>query len=141
MPYGALPQIGRDYAAALAGKIVIDCGNPRADRDGPMANDAIARGTGIASAEYLPGTRLVRAFNAISSAEVSGEAHRSGELIGVPIAGDDEEAVRTVVQLVRDVGFDPVIVGGLQRAREFDRGTEVYVRGLTAVELQAALNL
>ena len=28
VPYGALPQIGRDYAAALAGKIVIDCGNP-----------------------------------------------------------------------------------------------------------------
>ena len=141
VPYGALPQIGRDYAAAMAGKIGIDCGNPRADRDGPMADEAIARGTGIASAEYLPGTRLVRAFNAISSVEVSREAHRSGELIGVPIAGDDEEAVRTVVQLVRDVGFDPVIVGGLERAREFDRGTEVYVRGLTAVELRAALNL
>ena len=140
-PYGALPQIGRDYAAAMEGKIVIDCGNPRVDRDGPMADEAIARGTGVASTEYLPGTRLVRAFNAISSVEVSREAHRSGELIGVPIAGDDEEAVGTVAQLVRDVGFDPVIVGGLERASEFDRGTEVYVRGLTAVELRAALNL
>ena len=125
----------------MAGKIVIDRGNPRDDRDGPMADEAIARGTGVASAEYLPGTRLVRALNAISSVEVSREAHRSGELIGVPIAGDDEEAVGTVVQLVRDAGFDPVIVGGLERAREFDRGTEVYVRGLTAVELRAALNL
>ena len=141
VPYGALPQIGEDYAAQMAGKIVIDCGNPRADRDGPMADDAIARGTGIAGAEYLPGTRLVRALNAISFTHVNQQAHREGELIGVPIAGDDPEAVRIATQLVSDAGFDPVVVGGLDSARRFDRGTEVYVRGLTAQEIREALNL
>jgi 8-hydroxy-5-deazaflavin:NADPH oxidoreductase len=141
VPYGALPQIGEDYAAQMAGKIVIDCGNPRADRDGPMADDAIARGTGIVGAEYLPGTRLVRALNAISFMQVNQQAHREGELIGVPIAGDDPEAVRIAIQLVSDAGFDPVVVGGLDSARRFDRGTEVYVRGLTAREIRDVLNL
>lgn len=141
VPYGALPQIGADYAAAMAGKIVIECGNPRADRDGPMADAAIAKGTGVASAEYLPGVRLVRAFNAISYLEVDREAHRSGELIGVPIAGDDAGAVAVASQLVSDCGFEPVVVGGLARAREFDRGTEVYVKGMTANQLRAALRL
>ncbi|MSR11693.1 MAG: NADP oxidoreductase [Gammaproteobacteria bacterium] len=141
VPYGALPQIGDDYAAAMAGKIVIECGNPRADRDGPMADAAIAMGTGVASAEYLPGVRLVRALNAISFVEVNNEAHRAGELIGVPIAGDDAGAVAVATQLVSDCGFEPVVVGGLARAREFDRGTEVYVRGLTAQQLRAALHL
>ena len=141
VPYGALPQIGQDFATAMQGKVVIECGNPRADRDGPMADAAIAKGTGIASEEYLPGVRLVRALNAISFAEVEQQAHRQGELIGVPIAGDDADAVAIASQLVTDCGFDPVVVGGLQRAREFDRGTEVYVKGLTAQQLRTALNL
>ncbi len=141
VPYGALPQVGADYAAAMAGKIVIDCANPRADRDGPMADAAIAKGTGIASAEYFPGTRLVRAFNAVSFAMVENEHHREGERIGIPVAGDDAEAVAVTERLVRDAGFDPVVVGPLSSARRFDRGTDVYVRGMTAAQLRQALGL
>jgi predicted dinucleotide-binding enzyme len=44
-------------------------------------------------------------------------------------------------QLVSDAGFDPVPVGGLARARDFDYGTPVYVRGMTAAELRKALGL
>lgn len=141
VPYGALPQVGKDYGPLMKGKVVIELGNPRADRDGPMANDAIKKGTGIASAEYLPGVRLVRAFNALSFIQVEREAHRAGEKLGIPIAGDDPAAVATVVQLVQDAGFDPVVVGGLARAREFDTGTPVYVKGLTAAQLRTALKL
>jgi predicted dinucleotide-binding enzyme len=45
------------------------------------------------------------------------------------------------IELVEDSGFEPVFVGELERAREFDRGTAVYVRGMSAAELRAALNL
>lgn len=141
VPYGQLPQIGKDYAPLMKGKVVIDVGNPRADRDGPMATDAIKKGTGVASAEYLPGVRLVRAFNALSFVQVEREAHRAGEKLGIPVAGDDPAAVATVVRLVEDAGFDPVVVGGLARAREFDTGTPVYVKGLTARQLREALKL
>ena len=141
VPYGALPQIGRDYGPLMKGKVVIDVGNPRVDRDGPMAADALKKGTGVASAEYLPGVRLVRALNALSFVQVEREAHRAGEKLGIPIAGDDPEAVKTVVRLVEDAGFDPVVVGGLARAREFDAGTPVYVKGLTAAQLRTALKL
>lgn len=141
VPYGALPQIGKDYAPLMKGKVVIELGNPRADRDGPMAAEAIKKGTGVASAEYLPGVRLVRAFNALSFVQVEREAHRAGEQLGIPVAGDDPAAVATVVQLVQDAGFEPVVVGGLARAREFDTGTPVYVKGLTARQLRDALKL
>ena len=147
VPYGALPQVGRDYGPLMQGKVVIDLGNPREDRDGPMAVDAIARGTGVVSAEYLLGVRLVRALSAISSTQVRNAPHRCGtrldppERIGVPIAGDDPEAVEIATRLVEDAGFDPVLVGPLIRAREFDRGTEVYVRGRSGAELREALNL
>jgi predicted dinucleotide-binding enzyme len=141
VPYAALPQVGRDYAPLMQGKVVIDCGNPYPRRDGPMAEDALAKGTGVASAEFLPGVRLVRAFNAINYRSVEREAHRAGEQVGIPIASDDEDALRIVSDLVVDAGFDPVVVGPLARAREFDQGTPVYVTNMTAAQLREALGL
>jgi len=141
VPYGALPQVGRDLAHLLKGKIVIDVGNPRVDRDGEVGKDALARGTGVASKEHLPGVRLVRALNALSYVQVTKEAHRAGEKLGIPIAADDKEAIDLTVRLVEEAGFDPVVVGGLERAKEFDAGTPVYVKGLTAAQLKAALKL
>lgn len=141
VPYGALPQVGRDYAPLMKGKVVIDVGNPRVDRDGEVGKDGLARGTGVTSKEHLPGVRLVRALNALSFTQVTKEAHRAGEKLGIPIASDDAAAIAIAVQLVQDAGFDPVVVGGLARAREFDAGTPVYVKGLTAAQLKAALKL
>lgn len=141
VPYFATPQVGRDYAAELKGKVVLDTGNPYPGRDGDMANRDRKRGTGVASAEYLPGTRLVRAFNAINAGPLANQAFEKPEKLGIPLASDDAEAMKIASQLVSDAGFDPVPVGGLARAREFDVGTPVYVRGMTAAALRKALNL
>ena len=141
VPYAALPQVGRDYGPAMRGKVVIDCSNPYTERDGPMAAEALAMGAGLASAGFLPGVRLVRAFNAINYRSVESEAHRAGERVGIPIAGDDAEAVRVAASLVTDAGFDPVVVGPLARASAFDQGTAVYVTNMTAAELREALGL
>jgi predicted dinucleotide-binding enzyme len=141
VPYGALPQVGRDYAAELKGKVVLDAGNPYPSRDGEMAVRDRQRGTGVASAEYLPGTRLVRAFNAINSGPLERDAFHKPERLGIPLAADDAEAMKVAEQLVSDAGFDPVPVGKLSRARQFDYGTPVYVRGMTAAELRKNLKL
>jgi predicted dinucleotide-binding enzyme len=141
VPYGALPQIGRDLEKELKGKVVLDTGNPYPERDGDMALEARRKGTGIASAELLPGVRLVRAFNAISYRNLRSEAHRAGAPIGIPIAGDDDQALAVAMRLVRDAGFDPVLVGPLARAKSFDVGSPVYTQLLTARELRARLGL
>ena len=141
VPYGATPQVGRDYAAELKGKVVLDTGNPYPGRDGEMAVRDRKRGTGVASAEYLPGTRLVRAFNAINAGPLANEGFHKPERLGIPLASDDPLAMKIASQLVSDAGFDPVPVGGLARARDFDYGTPVYVRGMTAAELRKALGL
>jgi predicted dinucleotide-binding enzyme len=141
VPYGALPQIGRDYAAELKGKVVLETGNPYPGRDGDIALAARAKGTGVASAEYLPGVRLVRAFNSVGSFALRSEAHRAGERVGIPLAGDDKEALAVAARLVRDAGFEPVIVGPLARAKEFDVGTAVYGQAIAAGELRRRLGL
>jgi len=141
VPYGALPQVGRDLQAQLAGKIVLDTCNPYPSRDGDMAIEARRLGTGVADPKFLPGVRLVRAFNAINSGDLAADAHRAGDPVAIPLAGDDPQALEVAQRLVRDAGFEPVVVGPLSRAREFDVGTPVYTRIMTAPQLRAALGL
>jgi len=67
VPYHALPQVGQDYVDSLRNKIVLDACNAVAARDGPdIADEAEQNGIGITSQKYLPGTRLVRAFNTLN---------------------------------------------------------------------------
>jgi len=141
VPYSALPQIGRDLAAELKGKVVLDTCNPVPRRDGPMAEAARAKGTGVASPEYLPGVRLVRAFNSVGARFLQSEAHRAGEKLAIPLAADDPAALKIASRLVEDAGFEPVAVGPLARAIEFDTGTAVYGKALTARELRKALGI
>lgn len=141
VPYGALPQVGRDFGPAMRGKVVLETGNPFPQRDGVMAEPARARGTGLASAEFLPGVRLVRAFTSVPAGAVRDEAHRSGERVGVPLAADYRQALAIAERLVRDAGFEPVVVGGLADAKRFDVGSAVFGRAMTARELRAALGI
>lgn len=141
VPYHATAQVGRDYAAELKDKVVLDTGNPYPSRDGEMAVRDRQRGTGVASKEYLPGTKLVRAFNAINAGPLANEAFNKPERIGIPLASDYPEALKIAAQLVTDAGFDPVVVGDLSRAREFDFGTPVYVRSYPAAKIREVLGL
>jgi predicted dinucleotide-binding enzyme len=116
VPYGALPELGKSLAAEIKGKVVIDACNPFPARDGEIATQAREKGAGLTSAELLPGARIVRAFNAIGAARM-GSAHEAPGKVGMPIAGDDKEAITLASQLIRDVGYEPVLVGGLDKGK------------------------
>jgi 8-hydroxy-5-deazaflavin:NADPH oxidoreductase len=141
VPYGALPQVGRDHADALKGKVVLDACNAVAARDGAIAEEVERDGIGVTSQKYLPGTRLVRAFNTTSYMIFAREANRPDPKLAIPIAGDDSEAVSIAAALVRDAGFDPVIVGKLADARIFQRGGPGYGQPVSAAELRQKLSL
>jgi hypothetical protein len=141
VPYSALPQIGHDYAAQMKGKVVIDTCNPYLGRDGDMAKDAIAKGTGVMDPVYLPGTRLVRAFNSITYADLARNGHHPGELYGIELAADDPKALAVAKRLVIDAGYEPVVVGGLSSAKKFDQGAPVYPKAMLASDMRAALGL
>ena len=140
VPYAALPQVGRDNAAALKGKVVLDACNPIPGRDGDIVQEALANGVGETSVKYLPGTRLVRAFNSFGARSFASESHRAGEPIGVPIASDDSEALKVAIKLVHDAGFEPVAVP-LARAREFAPPEALFRQALPVSELKARLGI
>jgi len=122
VPYHALPDVGETVADLIEGKVVIDTCNPFPGRDGEIAERAREQGAGLASAELLPGARLVRAFNAIG-AERMGSAHQEPGRVGMPIAGDDTQALEVASRLIREIGYEPVVVGGLAMGKHLMPGT------------------
>jgi 8-hydroxy-5-deazaflavin:NADPH oxidoreductase len=122
VPYGALPGVGKDLADLIKGKVVIDACNPFPRRDGEIADWARDKGAGLASAELLPGARIVRAFNAVGAARMAA-VHEEPGRVGMPIAGDDAEAVAVASGLIREIGFEPVLIGGLAKGEYLIPGT------------------
>jgi 8-hydroxy-5-deazaflavin:NADPH oxidoreductase len=136
VPYAAYPQIGKDYAQELKGKIVIDAGNAVPARDGEIAKEARETGIGMTSAKYLAGARIVRAFNTLNYRRLASASNRPEGRIGIPMAGDDKDALAIASALVRDAGFDPVIIGPLEWAKDFAQGAPLYGQEITAQEMQ-----
>jgi len=136
VPYGAYPQIGKDYGSQLAGKVVLDAGNAVAARDGEITAETKEEGIGVTSAKYLPGAKIVRAFNSMGYKFFVSEANRPGDRMAIPIAGDDKDALSTASTLVHDAGFEAVVIGPLARAKDFAQGNPLYGQQLTAAEMR-----
>ena len=138
VPLAALPQLASDLGPSLAGKVVLDTGNAYEKRDGAVAREASQHPGGSAgwAASLFPGARWVKAFNTVYFKVLEREAHRGGDRVGIPLASDDRSALDVAVELVRDAGFEPVIVGPLARGREFEPDTPPYNTGMSATDLR-----
>jgi 8-hydroxy-5-deazaflavin:NADPH oxidoreductase len=138
VPLKAVPELVRELAPLLGGKVVLDTGNAYVQRDGDAARQATSHPQGSAgwAAAMVPKARWVKAFNSVNYRVLEKEAHRAGDRVGIPLAGDDREALETAARLVRDAGFDPVIVGALARGREFEPDTRPYNTGMSGQELR-----
>jgi predicted dinucleotide-binding enzyme len=141
VPLSAVPGLGRDVAALVAGKVVLDTGNAYEKRDGATAGEASRHPQGSAgwAAAMFPGARWVKAFNTVYFKTLETEAHRDGEQLGIPLASDDPAALEIAAQLVRDAGFDPVPVGPLANGKECEPGTKPYASSMSGPELKKIL--
>jgi 8-hydroxy-5-deazaflavin:NADPH oxidoreductase len=65
----------------------------------------------------------------------------AGERPGIPLAADDPAALQVAVRRVQDAGFEPVVVGGLARAKDFDAGTPIFGKPMSAAEVRRTLGI
>jgi 8-hydroxy-5-deazaflavin:NADPH oxidoreductase len=121
VPYSAFPELIKSLGNSLKGKVVINASNPFPQRDGEIAAQAREQGAGLFDANLLPGALIVRAFNAVGAARMA-SAHKDPGKIGMPIAGD-KKAIAIASQLIRETGFEPVVVGGLDMGKYLMPGT------------------
>ena len=139
VPLKAIPGLAKDLAPLLTGKIVLDTGNAYEARDGDAARQASRHQRGSAgwAGAMFPDARWVKAFNTVYFKTLESEAHRKGDRVGIPLAGDDRDALETAASLARDACFDPVIVGALEHGKEFEPGTRPYNTGMSGPQLRA----
>jgi predicted dinucleotide-binding enzyme len=119
----AVPWVGVEATLAelgdLAGKVVIDITNPYVD--GGIKTDV---NTTERIQEWAPGARVVRGWNHVYAINLT-RPDVDGVACSVLLAGDDAEAKETVAGLARDIGFDPVDVGGVEASLALTRLLEV----------------
>ena len=121
VPYSAFPELIKSLGNSLKGKVVINASNPFPQRDGEIATRAREEGAGLFDAHLFPGALVVRAFNAVGAAHMASASDNPGK-IGMPIAGD-KKAIEIASLLVREAGFEPVVVGGLDLGKYLMPGT------------------
>jgi predicted dinucleotide-binding enzyme len=115
VPWSVIPD-ALEQAGPLDGKIVIDTTN----QFGPGGVQQIPGGLTAAqyNAQRMPGARLVKSFNTLTSGFQASAAGRpvTKERVVLFLCGDDEQAKAVGAGLIEDAGFTPVDLGGLADA-------------------------
>ena len=141
IPEKAIPLLPKGILDGTApGAPVVDTGNYYPARDGRI--DAIENGTTESRwvSEQLDHP-VVKAFNTIRAQhllELGKPAGTPGR-IALPIAGDDPTAKRVVMELVDELGFDPVDGGTIDDSWRQQPGTLVYAADLDIAGVTDAL--
>jgi len=125
VPVAAVPNLP---AEAFRGKVVVDANNYYPQRDGDIAEIADKSLTSSRwTAQRLPGARVVKAFNTMMAQHLADYGRPAGDdrRLALPVAGDDDDAKRTVMVVVDELGFDPVDAGTLDQSWRQQPGTPV----------------
>ena len=116
-------------SANLAGKVVIDTTNPLLFR--PDALPALAVGGNDSAGEqiqrWLPGARVVKAFNSVNHAHMVHPSFPGGPP-DMFLCGDDESARTQVAAICRDLGWGVIDMGGMAAARLLEPLALIYIQ-------------
>jgi predicted dinucleotide-binding enzyme len=121
-----LRAIGDLPPEPFAGKVVVDANNYFPQRDGHIPElDADQTTSSELLASLLPGAIVVKAFNRVFFRRLLGDSHPElppADRLAIPVAGDDADAKRTVIELIDQIGFTAVDAGTLAESRRLQPG-------------------
>lgn len=119
IPFGAIASFTAAYAGDLEGKIIIDPSNPIAPDGNGGFKKIIDAGesAGEINARLLPkNAKLAKALGTLAATSLAGAANQSPEKSVLFYATDETTINAEVEQLIKDNGFDPVRVGGIDQS-------------------------
>jgi predicted dinucleotide-binding enzyme len=142
VPGEAVDGVVDSVADRLVGKIVLDATNQLAYSDGRWVS-ALEPGLteGRRMARKLPGSVVVRAFSHIPDELLWPRGSEQRLYWAMAIAGDDPDAMETVSALVRDAGWVPVDLGGLDDSAALDPGGAVFHLFYTEAEMRDVVGI
>jgi NADPH-dependent F420 reductase len=119
VPFGAEKDVAERIREVANQKIVISIANPLNDRFDDLVTDP-ASSAAEELQKLLPNSKVVKAFNTTFAADFA-QPVIDGTRLDAFIAGDDQEAVETVSDIVTVAGFNPLYAGKLSVSGTLER--------------------
>jgi predicted dinucleotide-binding enzyme len=141
--FSTIQELFKEYATELRGKIIIDPSNPIA----PDGNGGFKKIIGADESAgkilkgLLPsGAKLVKALGSLGAGSLAGEAFQNPNKV-LFYAADDASVNNAVEALIKDNGFEPVSIGGIDQSIKMEVFGELHEFGalgkaVTKVELK-----
>ena len=126
VPFAAEKELAEKIKQVATGKIVISISNPLNETYTGMVTDS-----NTSSAEelqkLLPHSKVIKAFNTTFAGDFS-QPVIDGKTIDAFIAGNDDEALETVSNVVRSAGFNPIKAGKLSISRTLENMQSLLIQ-------------
>jgi 8-hydroxy-5-deazaflavin:NADPH oxidoreductase len=126
VPFEAEKEIAPKIREVASQKIVISIANPL----NPTYNGLVtAPGTSAAEElqKHLPHSKVIKAFNTTFAADFTTPVIDNIQADAF-IAGNDEDALQTVSELVATAGFNPIVAGDLSVSRTLENMQLLLIR-------------
>jgi len=126
-PFQANEEVLKPVATELAGKVLVDCTNPV----GPGLRHGLdSRQSGSDAVQRLvPAARVVKAFSIYGFENLEDNRYPAYSVKpAMMFCGDDAAAKQTVGELIAQLGWEPLDVGGLEQALHLEHMTLLWVR-------------
>jgi NADPH-dependent F420 reductase len=125
VPYPAEKEVAGKIRGVANQKIVVSISNPL-----NSTYDGLLTAPDTSAAEelqkLLPNSKLVKAFNTTFAADFATPVI-AGKQVDAFVVGNEAEAVETVTELVKTVGFNPIIAGDLPVSRTLESMTLLLI--------------
>ncbi|TKK67937.1 NADP oxidoreductase [Ilyomonas limi] len=118
VPYEAEKDVAQKIKEMANQKIVISIANPLNSTYNGLVTAPDTSAAEVLQ-KLLPNSKVVKAFNTTFAADFSTPVI-DGKQVDAFIAGNDEEALQTVSELVSTAGFNPIVAGDLSFSRTLE---------------------
>ena len=129
--FNAVKELLNKYATELRGKIIVDPSNPiaRDNKGGFKKTIGEQESAGEILSSLIPeGAKLVKALGTLSATSLAGAAFQKPANV-LFYATDDTRIHEEVEQLIRDNGFEPVRVGGIDQSIRIEAFGDLHESG------------
>jgi 8-hydroxy-5-deazaflavin:NADPH oxidoreductase len=116
--FNPIQEFLKQYASELEGKIIVDPSNPIAPAEGGGFKKIIGENESagqILSTQLPKGAKLAKALGTLGAATLGSAAHQTPANV-LFYATDDTSINTEIEELIRDNGFEPVRLGGLDQS-------------------------